>query len=302
MYWKQTSRGIPHDRGRRAPLAILVLAAAVQIAVAQTTEAPPEAGRPPTVGEVAGADVGKSGELTTVTPAVAASACARCPNTRDELLLQRIDALAVTIESAASQEKLPPADRWEDSKAVLLNVISNRLDAWLFGEIEGGAGFAVQIVAILAFAIALARLMMAIALLKPATPPTRWGRFKAWTRKSGVVRATNVVIGTLAVVFTGAALYVVVSARNAPDAAQASFAALEKNLQTCQTTLSSAVARPQVLVGRSPPATAAPPILPDALDRIRQSCDAGIRATDRGLAFLVSVYLIVAVTVLLNRE
>jgi hypothetical protein len=236
--------------------------------------------------------------------------------------MQRIDALARVVESTASAAKAPAVDPWQNTKAVLLNVLSNRLDAWLFGNGKGSVGFAVQVVAVLALVIALIRLMLAIAMFNPATPPTKWGQFKAWTRKNPVVRAINVLIGALAVAFTGVVLYVVMSARAAPDVAQASFSALQESLQACQTTLSKTSQLQQLI--QTPPSTGTPPLSQEALDRLGKSCDTAIRDTNQRLkelqntittieakqpwtltkiiAFLASAYLVVAVTALLVQR
>lgn len=253
---------------------------------------------------------------TTQTPTQPATVAPPVPVTSIETLAQRIDVLAKAIESATSAAKPPKVDPWQDTKSIVLNVISNRIDSWLFGDGKGSVGFVAQIVAVLAFIIALVRLILAFAMLNPATPPTTWGRIKAGIQKNSVVRVINVFIGILAVIFTGAALYVVMSARATPDISQASITALQESLMACQTALSKA------------PKLQQPPPLPsstaqlqglEAIEKLRTTCESAIRAKDNRLlqiegaiasidskqpwtstkilAFIAWVYLLVAVTV-----
>ncbi|MFZ5548187.1 MAG: hypothetical protein ACOZJX_05790 [Pseudomonadota bacterium] len=209
--------------------------------------------------------------------------------------------LTKAAEAAASAAGQPIVDPAQDAKAVILNVISNRLDAMLFGDGKGSVGLAAQVAATLAFIIALVRLMMAVALLNPETPQTPWGEFKAWTRKSGVVRAINVVIGALAVLFTGAALYVVLAAREVPGScSSASVAATYQ------------------------PAPAPSSVSASAALQANATCEAAVRATDARVAqiglvvkdiqdkqpwsftkvlmFLACVYLVSAVTYLVIKR
>jgi hypothetical protein len=254
------------------------------------------------------------------TPAIPPQVVPTPSNTSVEIIAQRIDVLAKVVESAASAAKPPAIDPWQDTKSIILNVISNRLDSWLFGDSKGGFGLVARIAAILAFVIALIRLLLAIAMLNPAAPPTKWGAFKAWTRKSGVVRGMNVVIGALAVVFTGAALYVVMSAQGAPDISKASLTALQESLVACQANLST-MPRLQQLPVAPQAASSTLPML-EAMERYGKTCESAIRAADARLlqiegsvmaidnkqswtftkviAFFAWLYLLVAMTYLLR--
>jgi hypothetical protein len=192
-----------------------------------------------------------------------------------DALARRIDLLAITVERASQPP--PPIDPWQDAKSVVLNIVSSRLDAWLFGDGKDRVGRAAQLAAALAFVIALARLILAIALLNPKTPDTPWGRFKKWTRQSAVVRAINVVIGLLAVVFTGTALYVVTSARSAPAVTEEAVAALRESLKACE---SRAVACVPQDTGPPSSLPISAGIVRGAVQDCSTSCVEAIRATD----------------------
>lgn len=255
-------------------------------------------------------------------PAAIAPAPTAPASTSIDLLIQRVESLARAVDSAASSARQPYVDPWQDLKALILNVLSNRVDHILFGDGKGSVGLAAQVVAILAFIIAVIRLMMAVALLNPATPQTKWGEFKAWTRKSGVVRAINVVVGALAVLFTAAALYVVMAARAVPDASAASLATLKDGLASCQAALAS---RPERTREQSAGAQAtATGITLEAMQRYSAACEGAIRATDarvveigqtvdaidakqswtmtKVLAFLAWLYLLGGVTYLVVKR
>lgn len=241
-----------------------------------------------------------------------------------EALTKQVAALARAVDSAASTAKQPLVDPSQDVKSLILNILSNRIDDFLFGDGKGGVGLAAQVVAVLAFVIAIIRFMLAVSMLNPATPQTRWGQFKAWTRKSGVVRGINVVIGALAVLFTGAALYVVVSARAVPDASASSIAALKEALTTCQGSLAgreTTGAKPPA-TSTQPPSAAAP--APEAMQRYGAACEAAIRSTEarvvqieqavaaidakqswtltKVLAFLAWLYVLAGITFLVVKQ
>lgn len=165
-----------------------------------------------------------------VAPAVASSASAPDATTAQiDAVLTRLDALKQAVDAA----KPAAPNRWDDAKSVFLNILSNRLDAKLFGDGKEKAGLAAQFAAALALAVAVIRLITAVALLNPATPPTPWGRFKAWALQSAIVRRVNVAIGLLAVAFTATALYVVLSARSMSDGEER-FAGLRTDLAACR--------------------------------------------------------------------
>jgi hypothetical protein len=311
----------PYSILRRSLVAAVIFVAACQIASAQLATSASQSLRQEPQGTVGTASaVAASGTASSASGTLAVPpVCASCPAATTDVLAQRIDALVKAIESSPSAAKPPLIDRWQDSKAVLLNMLSSRLDAWIFGHGEGSVGVSAQIVAILAFSISLIKLMLAASMLNPATPPTPWGRFKAWTRKSGVARGINTVLAALAVIYTGAALHVVLSARSIPEVAQTSINALQESLKACQTSLAATSAQRQPIT-RLPPMTAALPARQEALDRVSKSCDAAIRATNTHIvrvqktanaiesklpwtltkvfAFLTAAYLIAAITYL----
>jgi len=294
-------------------IALLMLAAASLPIWAQPASSP---SRPrEEVGAASAAAASASGSSISIVPALQSS-CASCPAPAGDALAQRVEALARAVESAASAAKPPLIDPWQDSKSVLLNMLSNRLDAWIFGDGKGSMGVAAYVAAVLAFSISLIRLMLATAMLNPATPPGAWGEFKAWTRRSGVVRGMNVVLAALAVLFTGAALYVVLTARATPDVAQASIGPLQESLKVCQAGLSAAAQRQPVPEPAAPSASS----VREALDKVSRSCEAAFRTTDARMAqiqeatnviegkqpwpltkvlvFLATIYLVVAITYL----
>lgn len=252
------------------------------------------------------------GNETTVASSTEDS-CKSC--SQDSVLMQRLDVLAAEVRAERD-------DPWQDAKSVVLNIISNRLDELLFGGAKGNVGIVPLIVAIVAVVIAAIRFVMACALLRSAVPPTGWGRFKTWIRQSGVVRAANVVVGALAVLFTAGALYVVMEARAAPDITRVSVAALENSLRSCQTKLANTSVQ-------SAPASHPPPSKPDishvdAMNRLSESCDVTARANSDRLTslhksvaeieakqpwtltkiigFLAMAYLLYAATVFLLRD
>lgn len=297
--------------------AVLVLSALV--GSAQTTPPPEPVGQPSSVDAPRSArpDPG-SGTLPQETPASPSPVAPNNAQDRSiELLGQRIDALAQAVRASTETAKAPEVDRWQDAKSVFLNVLSNRIDAWLFGEGNESVGLAAQVVATVALVIALIRFMLAVAMLNPATPPTLWGKFKAWTRKSSVVRGLDVVIGALAVIFTGAALYVVVSARASSVPAQESIITLQEALSACQTTLTqTSVALPKDAPARTVDRSAI-----EAMAGYARTCEAAFQGADARLiriegsmsridgkqpwavtkfiAFLTSLYLIAGMTYLL---
>lgn len=147
----------------------------------------------------------------------------------------------MTANGPSGREPIKPAD---DIKSVILNIISNRLDAWLFGDGKGKAGIVAEFAAVIAFFVAFLRLLIAFAVLKKTKPHTKRDKFKIWLRDSLVVRMLNVFFGLLACVYTGAALYVVVSAQ-ATGEVKSAVVALESSLKDCQSKLADIPPQPQ---------------------------------------------------------
>lgn len=209
--------------------------------------------------------------------ASAPAACPACPMEPSEAVVRRLDGLLRAVEAAASAP--PPGDRWQDAKAVVLNVISSRLDDWLFGAAGGHPGWVAQGAAFVAFVFSALKFLLAWAQRNPPTRPGPWGRFKEWARTRPAARAINVVLSFGLLVISAAGLYVVTAARSDTDGVQRALGTLDTALQACQAELVTARARPPA----EPLPATAPVLAPEALEQLSASCDRAITATQQRL-------------------
>lgn len=229
-----------------------------------------------------------------------------------ESLGRRIDALAQNVSALALAAEAPAVDPRQDSKSVILNVLSNRIDAWLFGQGNESVGLVAQAIAIGAFVVAWIKLGVALVMLHRKPSANWWGKLRAFIREHWFVRWSNLFFAVLALIFTGAALYVVLTARASTMASDQSVAALQKTLMACQATLATAVLPPPQ--DRS---------TVEAMAGYAKACEAAIHGTDlrlvgiegtvtrianrqpgvfsRFVGFIAALYLIGCVSVLTWR-
>ncbi len=206
--------------------------------------------------------------------------CLECSSVTTAQLAGRVELLRIAVESAKNQ---PTFDAHQDSKAIILNIISTRIDSWIFGNSSKGIGVAALSVAALALFFSIFRMVWSGMLLKRDTPSTKWGRFRARLRTNKAVLFFNFVTAVFSVVFAASALYVIHVARTSSPVNETAMSELKTDLMACQTDLaemSAASAR------TLPPAQFAnsSPDIKIAIEDLRKSCETNSQATQTQLS------------------
>jgi hypothetical protein len=253
-------------------IAISVWGSALAPAAAQET--PHHAAAP----SAAAASVAASSASAPTRPGPAASA-----GTADlEQLGQRIDKLAATVSAAASAAQ--PNDSWQDVKSVMLNVLSNRIDAFLFGGGGGGVSAGAKWLAGLAVGYAFLKLVLAFALLKRDASGGFWSKLRECWCRNRFLAGVRLALAVLALAYTGVTYYLVAGAESETAASSAqSLEALRSSLQSCQAQLQ---ARPQAQPAMGPAAGAANAELMAAVERQGQACVNALRTQGATLSRL----------------
>lgn len=199
-----------------------------------------------------------------------------------EQLGQRIDKLAAAVSAAASAAQ--PNDSWQDVKSVMLNVLSNRIDAFLFGGGGGGVSAGAKWLAGLAVGYAFLKLVLALALLKRDASGGFWSKLREGWCRNRFLAGVRLALAVLALAYTGVTYYLVagVESETAASSAQ-SLEALRSSLQSCQAQLQ---ARPQVQPTTGPAAGAANVELMAAVERQGQACVNALRTQSATLSRL----------------
>lgn len=200
-----------------------------------------------------------------------------------EQLGQRIDKLAAAVSAAASAAQ--PNDSWQDVKSVMLNVLSNRIDAFLFGGGGGGAVSAgAKLLALLALVYAGLKLLLAFFLLYRGPSGGRLDALRERMCRNRGLAVLRCGLAILALAYTGVAYYLVAGAASVSDASSAaSLEALRSSLQSCQAQLQ---ARPQAQPATGPAAGAASAELMAAVERQGQACVNALRTQGATLSRL----------------
>ncbi len=202
-----------------------------------------------------------------------------------EQLGQRIDKLAAAVSAAASAASAAqPNESWQDVKSVMLNVLSNRIDAFLFGGGGGGVSAGAKWLAGLAVGYAFLKLVLAFALLKRDASGGFWSKLlECWCRNR-FLAGVRLALAVLALAYTGVTYYLVAGAESETAASSAqSLEALRSSLQSCQAQLQ---ARPQVQPTTGPAAGAANVELMAAVERQGQACVNALRTQGATLSRL----------------
>lgn len=271
--------------------------AAALIAISVWGSAPAAAQEPSrhTAASAASAAITTATVTATATAAAAASAAASSASapalpgraasagTADlEQLGQRIDKLAAAVSAAASAGQ--PNDSWQDAKSVMLNVLSNRIDAFLFGGGSGGVSAGAKLLAGLAVGYAFVKLVLALALLNRGASGGFWSNLRESLCRSRVLAGVRLALAVLALAYTGVAYYLVAGAESEAAASSAqSLEALRSSLQSCQAQLQ---ARPQAQPATGPAAGAASAELMAAVERQGQACVNALRTQGATLSRL----------------
>lgn len=199
-----------------------------------------------------------------------------------EQLGQRIDKLAAAVSAAASAAQ--PNDSWQDVKSVMLNVLSNRIDAFLFGGGGGGVSAGAKWLAGLAVGYAFLKLVLAIVLLNRDASGGFWSTLRESWCRNRVLAGVRLALAVLALAYTGVTYYLVAGAESEAAASSAqSLEALRSSLQSCQAQLQ---ARPQAQPATGPAAGAASAELMAAVERQGQACVNALRTQGATLSRL----------------
>ncbi len=195
---------------------------------------------------------------------------------------QRIDMLAAAVSAAASAAQ--PNDSWQDVKSVMLNVLSNRIDAFLFGGGGGGVSAGAKWLAGLAVGYAFLKLVLALVLLKRDASGGFWSKLRESWCRNRFLAGVRLALAVLALAYTGVTYYLVAGAESETAASSAqSLEALRSSLQSCQAQLQ---ARPQVQPTTGPAAGAASAELMAAVERQGQACVNALRTQSATLSRL----------------
>lgn len=269
-------------------------ATCVWLALSAQAQAPTSRPAPPAAAAMPAASAASTGPATPPASAASEIAPARArpamvpasgPAAPDlDRLGERIDKLALAVAAAASAAQ--PNDSWQDVKSVALNVLSNRIDAFLFGGGSGGGVSAgARLLALVALVYAAVKLLLALALLRRGSTGGFWDRVREGLCRNQVLAGVRCVLAVLALAYTGVAYYLVsgTEAAAAQNSAQ-SIEALRSSLQSCQAQLQ---ARPpaQPATGPAPVGVASAELMA-TVARQAQACTSALRNQDATLARL----------------
>ena len=186
----------------------------------------PAAPSPASAAAAQGAGASASAPIAATPASAAASAaddCAAC------VQAAKLEQFVQRMEAAASAAAGAPAGGGESAFAtVFWNVFSNRIDALLFGSGEAGRGVVPVFVGVLTLVAAMVKLAMALAARKRTAD------------RSPFAKKVDVVLAGYLVVAAGVALWALVAAKSAADAASAPALALSTALDACTAELKSA--------------------------------------------------------------
>ncbi|PSL83277.1 hypothetical protein C7T35_17840 [Variovorax sp. WS11] len=214
----------------------------------------------PRASEPAGALVQPVVPASPVTPVmpgqgIAGTACPVCPPALPAADVQRLLDAATTLQTTAKEMKK------DDSVFgnIFVNVLSNRIDSWLFGKGEQSRGAVALVAALCTLVVALIKLGLALRLPGTNSEPPSRGR-----------RIAEVTLSVFLCVAAGLGVLAIYSARQAAAVTVEVSEPLTKELAACRAELQSAGS-----AGRAAPVQAGASL--EEIRRVETACTANAK-------------------------